>query len=226
MSVELESTKLTGRVVDRDEFVMSLCVGKSVLHLGAADWPFTAEQDAEGRLLHRRIRDVAARVVGVDLSGEGVRYLRSRGYEDLVVGDVERIQELRLERQFDVIVAGEILEHLSNPGLCLRGLGTVARADTRLVMTVPNAFSVKSFLRALVGAELVHGDHVAYLSPATVRHLCARYGFHPEATAYYQNQPLSPLKRAVLSPLAYAQGLLSPSVSDGLIVVFRVSSRG
>jgi 2-polyprenyl-3-methyl-5-hydroxy-6-metoxy-1,4-benzoquinol methylase len=224
MSVELESTRLSGRVVDRDAFVTGLCAGREVLHLGAADWPFTAEQHRAGRLLHGRIRGVAARVVGVDLSEEGVRYLQGLGYDDVVVGDVERIGELELGRRFDVIVAGEILEHLSNPGLFLQGLRTVAREDARLVVTAPNAFSLKSFLRALLGRELVHGDHVAYLSAATVRHLCARYGYELEQTTYYQTRPLSRVKRMALSPLAYAQRLFSAGVSEGLIAVFRVST--
>lgn len=221
--MELESTRLSGRVVDRESFVTGLCAGREVLHLGAADWPFTAEQHREGRLLHTRIRSVAARVVGIDLSDAGVRYLRGLGYDDVLVGDVERIDELRLGRRFDVIVAGEILEHLSNPGLFLGGLHTVAHDDARLVVTAPNAFSLKSFLRALFRTELVHGDHVAYLSAATVRHLCARYGFELEQTAYYQTRPLSPLKRAALAPVALAQSLLSAGVSEGLIAVFRAA---
>ena len=54
-------------------------------------------------------------VLGVDILWEGIKDLFKDGY-NVVCGDAENIN---LEKKFDVIVAGELIEHLSNQGLFL-----------------------------------------------------------------------------------------------------------
>jgi 2-polyprenyl-3-methyl-5-hydroxy-6-metoxy-1,4-benzoquinol methylase len=51
---------------------------------------------------------VSKKVVGVDIQKEDVERLRKLGYE-VVWGDVTTIN---LGKKFDVIVAGELIEHL------------------------------------------------------------------------------------------------------------------
>ena len=46
-------------------------------------------------------------------------------------------------------MVGEILEHLSNPGLALDALRSITSPGAIVVATVPNAYSLKGFLRAI-----------------------------------------------------------------------------
>ena len=55
-------------------------------------------------------------VVGIDISEANINQLRTMGYERVYVQSAEKIT---LEERFDTIVAGEVIEHLSNPGLFL-----------------------------------------------------------------------------------------------------------
>ncbi len=61
--------------------------------------------------LHNKIRNVAQNVVGIGFLARDVEKLRNLGY-NIIYGDVTK--PLNLSEQFDVIVAGDLIEHLSN----------------------------------------------------------------------------------------------------------------
>jgi len=156
-----------------------------VLHLGFVDE--RAEQKlAEGVWLHARLAGVARTIVGVDSSGEGVEWARAQGYEAHVV-DVqsqESVAAAGLEPA-EVVVAGELIEHLDAPGPFLRALHPLVTRDGVLVLTTPNAYRLLNVLAPLTGAELVHGDHTGWQSPQTLRTLLGQSGWEIEDMAYY-----------------------------------------
>ena len=216
----LEARRLTGLLVRREAKIVSLCKEKSVLHLGCADYPFGEEQYRKGNLLHQKIANVTDDLVGVDLSTEGIAWLASLGYNDLLVGNVEKLDELKINRQFEVVVAGELLEHLSNPGMFLSKVKPLMADGGILIITVPNAHAIKSFARVLLfRKELIHPDHVCYFSPATIEHLCKRYSLKITETLYYVTTPSNTVKRIVFLALCVLMKYLFPCVGDGLIFV-------
>ncbi|MEZ5288457.1 MAG: class I SAM-dependent methyltransferase [Vicinamibacterales bacterium] len=110
------------RLVQRVAFIEEACAGKRVLHLGCTNWPYTETVIRDGSLLHLRLMARAAELHGLDSDREGLDVLAAHGVPHLHLGDLERLDETALDGPFDVIVAGEIIEHLSNPGLFLRGV--------------------------------------------------------------------------------------------------------
>ncbi|PKP61704.1 hypothetical protein CVT91_02235 [Candidatus Atribacteria bacterium HGW-Atribacteria-1] len=216
----LESKELKGSLVRKEKKIVSLCEGKSVLHLGCADYPFGKEQYRNGNLLHQKIANITDDLIGVDLSTEGIAWLASLGYKNLLVGNVEKLNELEIKRQFEVIVAGELLEHLSNPGMFLSNVKSLMEDDGILIITVPNAHAIKSFVRVLLfRKELIHPDHVYYFSQATIEHLCKRYELKIKETFYYVTTPLNVTKRFIfLVPYVFMK-YLSLYVGDGIIFI-------
>jgi len=166
--------------VGRVDFVLNLCRGKTVLHLGCADEGLTAERLAAGSLMHMRLMQGAKEVWGVDFSREAITKLRALGIPNLVLANVEQlseVDELRGKR-FDLIVASEIIEHLSNPGLFLDSARQLLEdAGAAMVVTVPNAFKATSLRYSLKGLEYVHPDHVCWYSCATIVSLLSRHGY-------------------------------------------------
>ena len=77
-----------------------------------------ARIEYKANLLHKRIAEANPDTLGVDIDPEGAAVLNKQGYH-VIVADVET---MALGRQFDTIVAGEIIEHLENPGLFLRNM--------------------------------------------------------------------------------------------------------
>jgi hypothetical protein len=85
----------------------------------------------------------------------------------------------------EVVIAGEVIEHLDAPGPFLRGLHPLVADGGVLALTTPNAHRLLSFLAPLTGAEYIHGDHTGWHSPQTLRTLLHHSGWHVEDIAYY-----------------------------------------
>lgn len=216
-------------LVQRVEFITSRCQGQSVLHLGCTNFPYTAPALEAGTLLHSRLLAVASRVVGFDADREGLAELERRGVTDLFVADLEQLDQVPLDDTFDVVVAGEIIEHLSNPGLFLTGVRRFMRPTSRLVLTTVNAYCALRF--ALYGVrgqgglrEPVHPDHVAYYSQATLRRLLERHGLSVEEQYFYdlgpEHRPYNPWYYNATNDLLVG---LSTQLADGVIAVCRLS---
>ncbi len=163
----------------RQGFLVAICTEKTVLHVGCVDSGLTQERLASGELLHQRLATVARELWGVDIDAKGVQLLQEHG-----MGHVCRVDlasqapgpELR-SVVFDIIIVGEVLEHLPNPGVMLRRLrDLMTPGRTRLVVSVPNAFALTGLLSLARGIESVHPDHNFYFSPATLRALLAKCG--------------------------------------------------
>lgn len=80
------------------------------------------------------------------------------------------------QRRFDVILAGDIIEHLNNPGAFLGELRACG-PDPELLITTPNAFGLKLALRNFLGVADDSHEHTYLFSPLVLRNLLLRYGF-------------------------------------------------
>ncbi|SLN49833.1 class I SAM-dependent methyltransferase [Oceanibacterium hippocampi] len=167
-----------GRAVDRDRFVVQACRARRVLHVGCADHPFTEAKFETGDLLHQKLMAVAADVAGIDRNRAAVDWLGQRGVGNLHVADAEAGAELVQAIGFrpEVVVAGEILEHLSRPFDFLLAMRDLLSDGAELIVSVPNAFCIERTLMVLVGIEKTHPEHVAYYSPYTLQELLRRAG--------------------------------------------------
>src|SRR5438874_8964813 len=121
---------------DRMTYIVEACRGKQVLHLGCTDWPYTEKKLSTGTLLHVKINAVAASLVGVDADKDGVACFLKMGFPQTYVENVENFSQPEIcRRTFEVIVAGEIIEHLENPGLFLRSIQKLMNPTTQLIIT-------------------------------------------------------------------------------------------
>jgi SAM-dependent methyltransferase len=174
---KVERRKLPrSKIVDRDTHFLAICRGRSVLHIGCTDAPFTQAKVAAGNLLHAKLETVAAKLIGIDLDEASVRWLTEKGFRDLHVADAGRVREFLGEIGFspEVIVAGEVLEHLASPLDFLSGIRRAMQGGEKLLVSVPNAFWIEGFLHVLLGREKVHPEHVSYYSYYTIAQLLAR----------------------------------------------------
>jgi SAM-dependent methyltransferase len=215
-------------LVDRVTFIKEQCDGKKVLHLGCTNYPYTADSLKNNDLLHFRLAEISRELYGFDFDKEGLNVLRESGTKNLYFADLEKLDEVDLSETFDVIVAGEMIEHLSNPGLFLRGIKRFMHQDTKLIITTINAYGALRFtLYALRGKggtnEPVHPDHVFYYSYSTLNLLIKRadlsvdefylYGIGPEHLAHM------PIHYRFINSLLTK---FSNQLSDGVIAVCRI----
>jgi SAM-dependent methyltransferase len=187
----LPAAPIVGRRID---YLVELCTNKRILHLGCVDAGLLAERIDSGAHLHLRLGSVTRDLFGIDIDPEGIAALRRMGFDRLAVGDICEAGTLdALDPQdFDIVLASEVLEHLSDPGRFLRSLhGWMAGSTAELVVTVPNAFRIATLLDLWKGVELVHPDHNYWFSYVTIRNVLEKSGFGVESIALYTNESIA-----------------------------------
>lgn len=219
----------SGAPLEREEFLLELARGRRVAHLGFVDEHLLADKVASGRWLHARLAESASELVGIDVEQDGVDWARAQGYEAFVADcqDSRALAELPIT-PVELVVAGEIIEHLEAPGTFLRACHSLVQEGGRIVVTTPNAAALQNFFVPFLGVELNHPDHVALFSPRTLDLLFERTGWEVERIAYYQRPP-PPERARTASGKALgvcrrviARGLrLRPYWADGLVAVGR-----
>lgn len=223
-------------VGSRNQTVLRLCTGKTVLHLGFVDEGLLKDRLQQRTWLHEQLSRVAARLVGIDISVQGVNHARELGYQDCYVGDVEKLSDVPFPRlNYDVILVPDIIEHLSNPGLFLNELRPVTKSDTTVLFTTPNALSIKTLFFPLSGTEVVHPDHNFYYSPTTLTTLLRKHGFAIEEMTLYSGVWTPNLRnsrslrdavlKSIFTPidfvLRYSLVRLFPYFSEGIGILAR-----
>lgn len=217
-------------LVQRLDLIREFCRGKSVLHLGCTNYPYTEESIKNGMLLHDDLASVAADLWGLDSDIRGISALNERGAAQIVEGDLERLDDVDLDREFDVVLAGEMIEHLNNPGLFLNGVRRFMGDRSRLLVTTVNAYCGMRFfwygLRGKGGrTEFVHPDHVAYYSYHTLKVLIERHELVVDRFWFYdlgrEHRPHSPWYVNALNDVSVR---IAPQWADGVIASCRLGA--
>jgi len=217
MKASLRQSVGRPKVVSRIPEILRRCAGRKILHLGCADAPYTL--DRGDRLLHKLLAEVtpAEKLWGVDLDEKGVGFLREMGFDKILHGDCESLAEELLAERFDIILAGEIIEHVGNPVNFLSSIRGVMADNSELMLTTVNATGVKGFTHALTGVEKVHPDHNYYFSYHTLRQLFTKVDLDCREIYYYQDVVSGGLSGAVDLGFKLAAKVI-PGWSDGVIV--------
>ena len=215
---------LPNRLVDRVGYIRTYCKGKRVLHLGCADYDSTGDwqQVLDSDLwLHRKLEQVAQEVIGIDIDEDAIKILQDRhGIKNVFVGDVHYLERLG-KGKFDVIIAGEIIEHLVCPGTFLKSAHHVLNKHGELIITTTNAYCLRRFMRIPFGIESIHGDHVAYYSHKTLKRLAEICGFTVIDQCAYRLPRIKPFIVYVIEVIA---SRVSPNFCEGIVCRLKRSS--
>uniref|UniRef100_A0A7D6GVT4 Class I SAM-dependent methyltransferase n=1 Tax=Natrinema zhouii TaxID=1710539 RepID=A0A7D6GVT4_9EURY len=138
--------------------------------------------------LHELVVRTADDAVGVDILEDELEVLDDAGY-DVVHGDA---QALALEKTFDVIVIGELIEHLVDFDGLLQSIDDHLAESGKLVITTPNAMAVHWVALRLLDQEFVNTDHTCWFDATTLTQLLERYGFEPTEVTYVGDCRLTP----------------------------------
>lgn len=157
-------------VPSRERYLASLACDRTVLDIGVVEHHVSNE--SSGRWLHRHLVEAAASCTGVDILADGVRALRERGY-DVVLHDVT---EAPLDDRFELIVAGELIEHVGAPQRLFDSVARMLESDGRFVLSTPNPYMLHRVWKHLRGRFPDSVDHVTLFEPSNLCELGARAG--------------------------------------------------
>lgn len=154
-------------VVNRREFIVGRCKNKIVLDIGASG------------SLHDALVAAAKTCYGISLEG---------GPDVLKFDLDDMLGALPVWREMpEIVVCGEVIEHLSNPGHFLKRLRRAYPVP--VIVTVPNAFNEINQQSLREGVENCNRDHVAWYSPRTIKTLLERAGYAIMEFAWYKGKP-------------------------------------
>lgn len=197
---------LTHDSIDRDthpvalndhkiRFILDYAAGKDVLDLGCVHHDPEAYQSEYW--VHRALHRYARSVIGLDIVAPGIPYLQKLGY-DVRYGDA---QDFDLSETFDVIVAGDIIEHLDNVSGFLESCKRHLRPGGALLLSTPNPWHWKFIIQAVLKKEVPNNpEHTCWFCPRTMRQLLARHGMGLSDIRFgsrYWRDRLVPLPRGV-----------------------------
>lgn len=162
----------------------------SILDIGCIQ--HDSENASKTDWVHQHLYNITDDVTGLDYLEAEVAKLKSQGY-NVVCADA---QAFDLDRTFDTIVAGELIEHLSDFGGFLDCCRRHLEPDGKLVMTTPNPWSFHRFKQALLRDNVdCNPEHTCWLDERTLRQLLKRHGF--EADIEYVRPTTGGITRAL-----------------------------
>lgn len=160
--------------------IINMCRGKKVLHLGCvgfADLPVEDRISQAANSLHYALSK-CSRATGIDYSKEAIDFFKEENiFDNVLCGDAEKLDNVRLSDQYDVIVIGDLIEHLSNPGLMLQGILRFCHGNSLIIITTPNSFGALNFIRYLIGRFKEGREHVMCFNIQNIRNLLERNGY-------------------------------------------------
>ncbi len=155
---------------DKTDWLIPFVDKKKVLDLGCVR--HNLEETEKDGWLHGLICERASSVLGVDYLEKEVKELKSRGY-NVVCANVEN---MKFDEKFELVVAGDLIEHLNNFGLFLDNVKRHMFEDGLAIMTTPNPVCPIRFFNVLFKGEPgANDEHTCWFTEKVLRQLFDRY---------------------------------------------------
>jgi SAM-dependent methyltransferase len=178
--------------------------GQTVLNIGCAGVPH----------LHALLKERSKVLVGIDIDEQGLGVLRDQGW-DVRCMNAEAIS---LPPIFDCVVAGELIEHLSNPGKFLSSATSCIRPGGRFILTTPNISSILLYFLVVLCEKPQDRTHVYHFDRPNLLTLLSRYPNLEIEKVLYVPATIKGYGTGMTRPLFY----LATALAD---LGFRVSKR-
>ena len=154
-------------------------------------------------------------VVGIELDPASAERAREVCAE-VLVGDVETIELPFADGSFDVVLCGDVVEHLRDPGAFLARVRPVLRADGLLVLTTPNVANWAMRLSLLAGRwryterGILDRTHAHLFTRKTLVATLEQAGYRIVELDYTTPVPL--IRTRSVEQVAHAIGRLRPTL--------------
>jgi 2-polyprenyl-3-methyl-5-hydroxy-6-metoxy-1,4-benzoquinol methylase len=176
-------------------FMAKKCRGKSVLDIGCVQ--HNPENYKSRYWLHKALVQVASELEGIDSYEEGVRYLRGKGFNVFC----DNAHNFDRGRVFDIIAAGDVIEHLENFDGFMESCKRHMHADSRLLISTPNPWYWRNVIKATLFADVSNNlEHTCWFCPRTLRQLVNRHSMDIGEIVFgsrYLRDRLMPLPRGL-----------------------------
>jgi 2-polyprenyl-3-methyl-5-hydroxy-6-metoxy-1,4-benzoquinol methylase len=173
-------------------------------------------QEGDSGWPHHVITKLAKEVYGVDLK-LSERYKNNPHYQEASAED------FHFGTKFEIIFSGDLIEHLSNPGLFLEACKKHLTSGGRLILTTPNTFNLFNLTEKLTKREpTVNPDHTFYFNNKTLLKLLEKNGMRGTEVSYLYSLEYShkeSFKKKFLNLLYWYLSKMTDKYIETLVIV-------
>lgn len=202
--------ELLNKLITKEDVVLDVGFWGQGIKNDSNNWPH--------KLLQERAKDV----YGIDIE-----------YEDSMIPATERhkyqkapAESFFFDKEFDVIFAGDLIEHLVNPGLFLDNAKKHLKEGGRLIVTTPNNYNLFNIAGKFTRSEpIVNADHTFYFNRPTIKVLLDKCGWSVSEFGFmytlgYKLQ--ESMKKKFLNLIYWWLARWTPKYYETMIVVAQV----
>lgn len=215
---------LNKKVKNRDDILIRLTKGKTVVHFGCIDDNLKLIKDKlkNGQYLHQKISESAKKCYGIDINRKLFRELEKLGFGNIFFGDIQTPSSYEISlsvlRKAEVVLIPDTIEHLPNPGMAIEGLGKTFRKGSKVLITTPNPFMWAHFFTTMFRYEIFSPYHLSAFSAMNIKNLLKKYKISiKEIHPYWYPKEGGLGKRLVDRTFAKLFTKMSPLFSDGFV---------
>jgi len=174
--------------------------GKIVLEIGCGEG-FVSEQ----------LRKKGCVITGIEIDGKSAK--RAKKFcKKVLVGNIEEVKLNFAKESFDVILFGDVLEHLFDPEAVLKKLRPFLAKNGKIVVSLPNIANWKIRLGLLKGQfdytdwGILDKTHIRFFTRKRAKNLIKEAGFRIVEEDFVPSFPAPFLKKyfAKIRPSAFA----------------------
>ncbi|MCK4918262.1 MAG: class I SAM-dependent methyltransferase [Candidatus Pacebacteria bacterium] len=167
--------------------------------------------------VHNILKSQARGVFGVDLYFDKTKLEKPENYKK------QSAENFDFDEKFDVIFAGDLIEHLSNIGLFLDSCKRNLKDNGRLIITTPNIFILFNFVEKVFKKEpSVNSDHTMYFNFVVLRKLLEKNGWKVSEEIYLDDvwpKYKQSLKRRFLYGIYKFLGLFTDKFIENIVII-------
>lgn len=177
---------------NKRDWILDRVARKTVLDLGIIDHDLDYALQHPQRWLHGLIKEKAAFVVGVDILTEAITSLKSMGFQ-AVAADALTYRD---ERRFEVVVCGDLIEHVNNPLALLETIAYHLSDDGCALISTPNPYAISRCFNILAdGWTGVNSEHICWFCPQTLFQLVGRSSLYIDEFCWLETIYTAPTMR-------------------------------
>lgn len=178
-----------------------------------------AKTNDEGNWPHQMLKDAVSEVYGIDIV-----------YDEDAIPEADRkyykksaAENFSFDTKFDAIFAGDLIEHVVNPGLFLDNAKKHLKPGGRLIMTTPNTFNVFVMAGKLTRPEPpINDDHTFYFNRRTMGRLLEKCGWEVERFGFMyslENKHKQSFKKLFLNVIYWTLSKFTDKFYETMVVV-------
>ncbi len=166
--------------------------------------------------IHKILKNRARKVYGLDIEFDqsvykGPLYIQASA------------ENFLLPEKVDILFAGDLIEHVSNPGLFLESCLRNVSKDGKLIISTPNTFNLFTMTEKMSkGEPTINPEHVFYFNEKTLRTLLHRHGWEVVEVSFLYRlfvEHRESWKKKVLNVVYKLLSLATPRYVETIVIV-------